>query len=105
MSSGKTPLTRSHVRHIVVCVRRTANFRTLTPSLAPLDEREAGDLDAGKRAQVWAILAECIEKGLTDTQRLRFNCHCCATSGNTRICWTKKAANVLSATDFCPSAR
>lgn len=38
---------------------------------AALDEREAGDLDAGKRAQVWAILAECLEKGLTDTQRLR----------------------------------
>jgi phage/plasmid primase-like uncharacterized protein len=38
---------------------------------AALDEREAGDLDAGKRAMVWAILAECLEKGLTDTQRLR----------------------------------
>jgi len=38
---------------------------------AALDECEAGDLDAGKRAQVWAILAECLEKGLTDTQRLR----------------------------------
>lgn len=38
---------------------------------AALDEREAGDLDAGKRAQVWAILAECLGKGLTDTQRLR----------------------------------
>ena len=38
---------------------------------AALDEREAGDLDAGKRATVWAILADCLEKGLTDTQRLR----------------------------------
>lgn len=38
---------------------------------AALDEHEAGDLDAGKRAQVWAILAECLEKGLSDTQRLR----------------------------------
>lgn len=38
---------------------------------AALDEREAGDLDAGKRATVWAILAEQLEKGLTDTQRLR----------------------------------
>lgn len=38
---------------------------------AALDECEAGDTAAGKRAQVWAILAECLEKGLTDTQRLR----------------------------------
>lgn len=38
---------------------------------AALDALEGSDTEAGKRAQVWAILAECLEKGLTDTQRLR----------------------------------
>ena len=39
---------------------------------AALDQFEAaGDPDAGKRAAVWRILADCAERGLPDTERLR----------------------------------
>ena len=51
--SGKTPLTRSYVRHIVVHVKCTVNFRTSRQSLAcTFSGREANSLFSNGRTRV-----------------------------------------------------
>jgi len=64
-----------------------------------LDQFEAaGDPDAGKRAAVWRILAECAERGLPNTERLRLVRDVPANG-------TKEKRDVLRATWFADPPR
>jgi phage/plasmid primase-like uncharacterized protein len=64
-----------------------------------LAEFEAeGDPDAGKRAAVWRIMADCAERGLPDTERLRI-------VRDAPINGTKEKRDVLRATWFAAPPR
>jgi hypothetical protein len=66
---------------------------------AALDQFEAaGDPDASKRAAVWRILADCAERGLPDTERLRLVRDVPANG-------TKEKRDVLRATWFADPPR
>jgi phage/plasmid primase-like uncharacterized protein len=58
----------------------------------------AGDPDAGKRAAVWRILADCAERGLPDTERLQL-------VRDAPINGTKEKRDVLRATWFAEPPR
>jgi phage/plasmid primase-like uncharacterized protein len=82
LQRGESPLTLSYTaedyRAFAQAERGPNVLSATNPSAddgaiaAALDQFEAaGDPDAGKRAAVWRILADCAERGLPNTERLR----------------------------------